>query len=167
MNLQLQEIQIWINIAAIILGPVTAVCITLWIQSRKEKRESKNRVFLLLMAHRKTNPPTFEWANALNVVDVVFADVPGVVRLWHDYYAQICSPNVDWHNANHKYIEMLHAMARTLGYNTISQTDIDKFYSPQAHGNQAQLNVALQIELLRVLKNTDAFLAKQRDAQVK
>jgi hypothetical protein len=46
-------------------------------------------------------------------------------------------------------------MARILGFSKLQQTDIDKYYIPQAHIDQAQINAECQAEWLRVLRNTD------------
>jgi hypothetical protein len=145
-----------INIAAIIVGPVVAVGITLWWQRRKEKRDAKQRLFLTLMAHRRSFPPAIEWVNALNVIDVVFAEHPQAVQLWHEYYAGLVNPpaNQNFQQREHTYLLMLSAMARSLGYRRLEQTDIDKFYTPQVHGDQMALNYQCQTEWLRVLKNT-------------
>ncbi len=70
-----------INIIAVIVGPIAAVGVTLWWQQRKEHRDAKLRLFLTLMAKRRTYPPTIEWVDALNVIDVVFADTPQVVQV--------------------------------------------------------------------------------------
>jgi hypothetical protein len=45
-------------------------------------------------------------------------------------------------------------MATSLGYRTLTQTDIDKFYMPQGLGDQATLSLDTQKEWLRVLKAT-------------
>jgi len=39
-----------LTVIAIFVGPIVAVSITLWHQSRKEKRNLKNQVFTTLMA---------------------------------------------------------------------------------------------------------------------
>jgi len=147
-----------INIAAIILGPIAAVGITLWWQQRKEKRDAKIRLFTTLMAFRKSYPISYDWARSLNLIDVVFADTQAVVDHWHQYYAllqrQNISPN-EQQEQNHKFLELLSAMAGTLGYSHLQQTDIDKFYTPQGHSNQADLNWLCQTEWLRVLQNTN------------
>jgi len=152
-----------INLAAILVGPILAVVVTLWWQSRKQKRDAKEKLFLSLMAHRRAFPPAPEWVNSLNVIDVIFADVPQVVQLWHGYYAGLChtAPNDNHQQREHTYLLMLSAMARNLGYRKIEQTDIDKFYTPQAHEDQVYLNSEIQTELLRVLKNTHAVSASQ------
>ena len=57
---------------------------------------------------------------------------------------------------------MLSALARHLGYRKLEQTDIDKFYTPQAHEDQLLMNSEIQSELLRVLKNTHSVAATQK-----
>ena len=48
----------------------------------------------------------------------------------------------------HKYLDLLSAIANSLGYRSLTQTHIDKF------GDQAQLSLETQTEWLRVLKAT-------------
>src|SRR5712664_1308158 len=122
-----------ISIIAILVGPVTAVSITLWWQRRKEKRDRKLALFTTLMAHRRASPPTYEWVNALNLIDVVFADNPKVLTLWHELYLMLQNPNPT-QAQGHKYLELLSVMAASLGFRHLQQTDIDKYYSPQVHG---------------------------------
>jgi hypothetical protein len=107
--------------------------------------------------------------NALNVIDVVFADSPQVVELWHNYYSTLSNPpaNQNFEERNHTYLQMLSSMARSLGYRRLEQTDIDKFYSPIAHGNQQVLNMELQAEFLRVLKNTAHLKVETKDEMMK
>jgi hypothetical protein len=52
-------------------------------------------------------------------------------------------------------------MARELGFVNLQQTDIDRFYVPEVHGSQADLNAECQREWLRVLKNTSRFETSQ------
>lgn len=137
--------------------PIIAVLITLWHQDRAQKRTTKERLFLTLMAHRRVMPPTFDWANALNVIDVVFAGHSEVLRKWHEFFNIVTSVQPDWGRWNHTYIEMLSGMAKVLGYKRLEQTQIDRFYAPQAHGTQAALNQDPQQELLRVLRGTEAI----------
>jgi len=85
--------------------------------------------------------------------------------LWHKYYDLLCHDPVNWQLAEPKYLDLLAEMARILGYNKLAQTDISKFYSPRAHGDQAQLSQETQSELLRVLKNTERLVIVARDQQ--
>jgi hypothetical protein len=147
-----------VEIIAILLSPVTAVCVTLWWQRRKEKRDAKIRLFTTLMAFRKSYPLSYEWANALNLIDVIFADSPTVLDRWHKYYDNLQDPSAPSLSArNSKYLELMSEMAKALGYTKLQQTDIDKFYIAEAHGAQADINAEFQREFLRVLKNTSRF----------
>src|SRR6185312_16955827 len=75
----------WLTLAALILGPTLAVWLTLNFQKRTEKRAAKDRLFMTLMAHRKSTP-NLEWATALNLIDVVYSGHPTIVGKWHSMY---------------------------------------------------------------------------------
>ncbi len=150
-----------IGIVAVIVGPIVAVAITLWWQQRKEKRDAKLRLFLGLMAHRKSTPPPHEWVAALNLIDVVFADHPKVIALWHELFNMYHNPTTE-ESQNHKKLELLSQMAEELGFARLQQVDIDKFYCPSAHTDQLKSHAETQAELLRVLKNTSRVSTETR-----
>ena len=54
-----------------------------------------------------------------------------------------------------KYLGALSEMARTLAYKKLQQTDIDKFYTPQAHVDQNEMAFRTQQEWLRILENME------------
>jgi hypothetical protein len=142
-----------ITAIALIVGPVAAVLITLWHQKTSRRHEAKERLFMVLMAHRKANPPTVDWANSLNLIDVVFEDSPSVVEKWHETYNILTQQPWNQERWVHSYIELLSEMAVALGYNRLRQTDIDRFYAPQALGTQAALALELQTEVLTRAKS--------------
>jgi hypothetical protein len=150
-----------LTIIAILFGPIIAVCITLWWQNRKERRDAKRQLFMTLMAHRKSMPLSYEFVAALNLIDVVFAKDQRVVQLWHELYALYQNPQIT-ETQNHKYIELLSEMASVLGFRKLKQTDIDKFYYPRGHADALNAQIEWQTEWLRVLKNTEHFLAQPR-----
>lgn len=149
------------TLIALVLGPVTAVLITLWHQDRAAKRGAKERLFISLMAHRKSIPPNYEWVNSLNLIDVVYADHPKVVSLWHELYDILVQIPLNEQRRVHKFLELVSAIASVLGYKNLTQTDIDKFYSPEAHGLILGTQWGVQTELLRVLKNTHSLSGAQ------
>lgn len=159
------EVKDAVSIIAILVGPVFAVLITLWWQQWKEKRDRKLNLFTVLMAHRRSLVPTNEWVNALNLIDVVFADHPKVVALWHDLYVLLYTSPPQEQAKAHKYLELLSAMAIVLGFPHLQQTDIDKFYIPQVHIDSATAQAELQAQLLRVLQNTEALLVLSRQVK--
>lgn len=148
-------------LVAMVSGPVFAVLITLWNQERTQKRQAKLQLFLTLMAHRKSIAAPLERTNALNLIDVVYADDSKVVALWHHLYELLGQKpeGVNVEAKNHTYIDLLSEMAKVLGYKNLQQTDIEKFYVPQDAGDNAQMQADLPKELLRVLKATESLSA--------
>lgn len=155
----------WWLLFATALSPVIAAFLTLHWQDRKEKIAAKIRLFVTLMAFRKSNPISYELVTSLNLINVVFSSDREVLDHWARYYESLCSKDSSEQNQNHLYLELLYSMAQALGYKNLKQTDIDKFYIPQGHWNQSLLNEKCQRELLRVLQNTNHFLAEAQAKQ--
>lgn len=151
-------------VVATAFGPIAAVLITLWHQDRKAKREAKERLFVTLMAGRKAIPIPIEWVRGLNLVDVIFADSPKVIKAWHDLFDYFHIRPLDERQVDHKRTDLLSEMARALGYSAVQQIDIDRYYTPEAHSNESLRNYEMQIELLRVLKGTERLAAEPRAA---
>ena len=155
-QLSLAHLQLWITAAAIFLGPITGVIFTFWFQARKDKSFEKHKLFLALMSERKSPVVSWQRAQALNTIDVVFSRNKEIVALWHKYYSLLSQlPNED---RAHTWLQLLKAMANELGYPSVEQTDLDKFYTPQSHVDdwESQKNMAEQ--WMRVLKNTERFI---------
>jgi hypothetical protein len=85
---------------------------------------------------------------------VIYAGEPRIVQLWHQLYDILCANPFNNQTFTHKYLDLLSAIANSLGYRSLTQTHIDKFYMPRALGDQAQLSLETQTEWLRVLKAT-------------
>ena len=152
------------TIASPFLAAGLTAMLTLFWQNRKEKRDAKLRVFTALMASRR-NIDNFqaaqEWAKAVNVIDVVFADCPEVLTLWHEYYLML-QQEAPPPGQGHKSIELYSAMAKNLGFKNISQTVIDQGHYPKAVSDPINKANEIQDEFLRVLKNTHALTFESR-----
>jgi hypothetical protein len=159
-TLKVMEIQTWITGIAIFLGPLTGVLFTIWFQSRKEKRDAKERLFLTLMSERKNIMISKEVTRALNQIDVVFADKPQIKALWHKYYSLLSQPPGE--ERNHTWLEMLESMSQELGYKGVSQVDLDKFYMPQGHFDDVEFQRKMAGLWQRVLENTERFVVLPR-----
>lgn len=160
----LMQTKDWWYLIATVASPFLAAGLTalftLYWQQRKEKRDAKLRVFSSLMAVRG-NILNFqaaqEWVRSLQLIDVVFADVPDVLDRWHELYIMLKQQEPP-PGQGHKMIELHSAMAAHLGLKTLKQTDIDKAYYPRAITDPIAKANELQEELLRVLKKTDSVL---------
>lgn len=145
-------------VIALVLNPVVAIIISLWYQRRKEKRQQKFNSFFALVSHRDTTflSPTF--VSQLNTIDIVFHDCPKILAAWKKYYERLNSLNhpQDVTSLHHLKLDLLHDIATHLGYKEWRQTDIDKYYLPNAIADQQNLNMEVQKELLSYLKNGNA-----------
>ena len=157
------------ELLAILLSPVIAVAITLWYQSRKEKRDAKRWIVQTLMATRHS-PITDETVRALNLVDIVFHDAPSVRRLWREYFDMLCNQGLHnpqgWSSRQKKNLEMLTEMARVVGYGgAVTHLDVDRVYYPQGLGEQQKRVQDISDELLRVLKGSQGLQITARATQ--
>lgn len=160
-QLEIAKLQAWITALAIFLGPLAGVIFTFWFQSRKDKSAEKHRLFLTLMGERKAPAVSAQVAQALNKIDVVFSDCDKVKTLWHEYYALLHQPPGE--PRVHKWLELLASMAAELHYSHLSQIDLDKFYIPQGHVDDAEFQRKVAGQWSRVLENTERFLVEPRN----
>ena len=159
-QLNLAQWQLWVTGLAIFLGPLAGVVFTIWFQSRKERKNAKLQLFLILMSERKSSVSQ-QVAQALNKIDVVFSDNKEVKNLWHEYYALLHLPPAE--PRAHKWLELLAAMAADLHYSRLSQLDLDKFYVPQGHVDDAEFQRKVAQQWSRVLENTERFVVVKKD----
>ena len=151
------------EILAIIIGPLSAVLITLFYQRYREKRNAKLNLFLNLVSQRKENPIPKSFVYALNTIDVVFNDNKKVKAAWKELFNSTPENIFQYDIFNRKLLDLLDAMAKSLGYSSIKQTDFDEYYSPKVYGLQNIFTDELQQNLLRVLKNSDSFGTPKND----
>ena len=86
------------------------------------------------------------------MIDVVYADTANVLAKWHQLYDCLNTKPLPESRVEHLRLELLSEMAKALGYKDLQQTDIDKFYVPEQHSQNAQRVFEVQTEFLRVLK---------------
>lgn len=110
-----------INIIALIVIPVIAVVIGQKLQVRSQKRNDKMQIFKTLMTSR-----IFGWTNesvqAMNLIDVVFADDKAVRKQWKICFDKMCVENptdTDLSKIKLEREKLLEAMAKSLGYKDI------------------------------------------------
>ena len=149
-----EYIQIIIGIGQIIA--VAIIPIIVWVlgikyQNRKAKKDAQLRVFLTLMADRKSTPITKEWVDALNTIDVVFQENKKVRHALREYLDSLNEKSPHFDSSNSFRLDLLSEMAVSLGYKNLKQTEIDRFYSPKYFGSQMSRQEILFQENLRIL----------------
>lgn len=157
---QLMTFEALVNLIAILASPVIAVCVTLWHQTRSEKRRAKFHVFTTLVANRH-RPISDENISSLHLIDTIFVDAKRVRELWHRYYDLLhSSDSSDTHFQRRQqlYRDMLVEMSRTLGYaSAIESGDIERIYTPRGMGEDARRSDETAEEWLRVLKASESL----------
>ena len=110
-----------INLIALIVVPIAAVYIGQKLQDREQKRKDKIQIFKILMTSR-----IFGWTNdsvqAMNLIDVVFADDKAVRKQWKICFDKMCVENptdTDLSKIKLEREKLLEAMAKSLGYKDI------------------------------------------------
>lgn len=110
-----------INIIALIIIPVIAVVIGQKLQVCSQKRNDKMQIFKTLMTSR-----IFGWTNesvqAMNLIDVVFANDKAVRKQWKICFDKMCVENptdTDLSKIKLEREKLLEAMAKSLGYKDI------------------------------------------------
>lgn len=144
-----------IEVISILLSPVIAVCVTLWYQSRKEKKDAKLRLFLTLFAYRGIGL-NHNYVVALNTIEVIFHSYPKVIDKWHDYHNILYNTGItNWNDEMRRaHLDLLSVMAKSLGYKKLEQKQIDKHYYPQGWGDEEKENKEIRAELLTYLKKS-------------
>jgi Family of unknown function (DUF6680) len=146
----------WVNFLAILVSPVVAVAVSVYLQGRREKRSQKLWVFNTLIGTRHA-PIADENVRALNMIDVVFHDSERIRDLWQEYFNMLGNEGLNnphgWEQRQKKNLEMITEMAKVLGYGkAITHLDVDRVYYPVGLGAQSRKSQEIAEELLRVLK---------------
>jgi len=147
-----------VNIFAILISPVIAVLITVFLQNRKEKRALQMNIFMTLISTRN-RAPSDERVRALNMIDVVFSKDKEIRKLWKEYFSMLANEGlnnpVGFSQREQKELEMITEIAKRLGYRKeISSLDVNRVYFPVGLKNQIDANSEILEELKRVLKET-------------
>jgi hypothetical protein len=147
------------GLLAVLLSPLVAVLVSMWLQDRKEQRERQLSILGTLVATRHEPTVSAEVVRSLNLIDLVFHDKRSVRGLWHEYYDMLSNEGLNNPNGfeqrNKKNKELIAEMARVLGYGKdVSYLDVDRIYSPVGTWTQFERSEELQAELVRVLRAT-------------
>jgi hypothetical protein len=152
---------------AVVVSPIVAVCISTYLQDRKERRNQKLAILGTLIATRHM-PISDEVVRALNMIDIIFYDKKEIRKLWREYFEMLSNAGLNNQiGANQrglKNLELIHAMAKSLGYGVaITHLDVNRIYSPIGLEEKAAFDQELSKEFMRVLKATDSLSVMPRN----
>ena len=118
-----------INLIAIVVGPIVAVAITLWIEDRRKGRDSKIIVLRMLLSTRHL-PSDPGYSVAIQLVPVEFNGCPRVLQAHREFLdaanVQLDGKNDEQigRNTRTKLVRMIYEMAGAVGLK-LRETDID------------------------------------------
>ena len=147
-----------VNIIALIVIPILAVIIGQKLQERAQKRNDKIQIFKILMTSR-----IYGWTNdsvqAMNLIDVVFADDKAVCKQWKTCFDKMCVENpteTDLLKIKKEKEKLLETMAKSLGYKNVSWESIQNPYIPKGMTDlieQQQKYQTTQSVIMEQMKN--------------
>lgn len=168
-QLAVARAQTWVTGLAIFMGPLVGILFARWDQRRRDKRKDKEFLFLTLLVERKGVAYSEAAVRAMNSIDIVFADRPKIVELWHTYYALLNLQATTVVEArSHAWLKLLTEMARELGYKKLEMTDLDKFYFPQGHADRLELHRQMELaflQFLQTMSQTKGVFAAENDRE--
>jgi hypothetical protein len=179
------EIKDWVTVGAVLIGPILAVQAQKWVESIREKRERRLKLFRSLMSTRAERVSR-EHVQSLNQIDIEFYGVirmgnryqtrheKAVTNAWKNYNSHLNDRNFPTHEAWFKhgddlFAKMLYEMSQALGYD-FDEVQIKRdAYRPDAHVNLENMQIAVLDGLSKALNNqslsvTIAGVAQQEPA---
>lgn len=151
-----------LNIIALVLVPLLVVIMGQFLQDRAEKRKDKQRIFQTLMTARIYGW-TREGVEALNIIDVVFADDMNVRNAWKDLYDKYCVTNADSQHIEkikRAHFKLLEEIANSLGYkDKITWETIQSVYIPQEMAKQLEAQVNYNNNLSVMAENMKKMMS--------
>lgn len=118
----------WLTLAGIVLGPIAAVLISLWLEARRRDREQKIIILRLLLTTRHlVGDPSY--SAAINLIPIEFAGDQAVqaayknfIEAAHADFTEETKQKVAERTAT-KQTKLIYAIARSMKFN-IAETDI-------------------------------------------
>lgn len=158
----------WIIVAATLLGPILAVQAQKAVESFRERRSRKARVFSQLMATRAARVSP-EHVQALNMIDIVFfgdrtvgvrhrsKSEQAVLDSWREYHDHLGVKAEGeglrlWNvRSDELFTNLLYSMAQDVGY-SFDRVQLKRgSYSPMAHGDLEAEQATLRRAAIKAL----------------
>lgn len=112
--------------AAVLVGPISAVLVTLWYQSRRQVRDQRLALLRHLIAFRQL-PADANFSHAINMIPIEFADKSAVLEAHREFIQSAFATAVDNQERGAqravKQTRLIYEMAHSLGFK-IRETDL-------------------------------------------
>lgn len=107
----------WLTLIGVILGPLVAVAISLWVEGRRQSVDRRAVIARTLMGTRHL-PADPQYNGAINLVPIEFNNVKPIMTAWHAYIAAVRYQPTEANVQTH--IEELAAKQSTLIFQILS-----------------------------------------------
>ena len=149
----------WLTIAAIVLGPVLAFAIQQWRDGLRDARKRRLQIFQQLLLTLKV-PMAPRHVDALNSVPLDFSSDSSVMQAWRLYTshlndsAMLRNNNLRWGERKFELlVDLASEMGRSLGYDHIDKATLrDNIYVPQGYADQEEEFRQMRATMLQVLR---------------
>lgn len=139
----MNEVPTWqliVNIIAIIISPIIATLITLYISKKNEIRNEKLKILRVLMVTR-LNRACLEYANALNLIDIIFYNSRNVRQSYKELLEMYNKGNVSDTEFSTKNLKLIESIIKDIGYSKkINWDEISLPYAPQWYFRDLEKN---------------------------
>ena len=118
----------WLTLIGVIVGPIVAVSLTLWIEGRRRDHDQRVQVLKALLTTRHL-PGDPAYSVAINMIPVEFNKSGSVMAAWHSYMEAVryrpSAENADEHfrMTITKQTKLIFEVMRELGFK-LAETDI-------------------------------------------
>jgi len=151
----------WLTLLAIVLGPISAVCITLWIEATRRVRERQLYVMRMLLTTRHL-PADPQYNAAINLIPSEFNGEKKVMDAWRKYQDRVREQNSveQQKRVSAAQSGMIFEVMHCVGLTNLSEGDIQT----QAYVSQGFLDRdTLYLDSLRAMPKIAETLDKQRE----
>lgn len=126
-----------INIVAVLLSPVIAVLVTMYLQNKSDKKKEKIAIIkaLLSTGHYLYSD---EIIRSYNLIDIVFKDDTDVREKWKVYYESLCNESLQYQIRLDKKLDLILAMCNAVNYKGITAQDIQRVYVPKGFAEDGE-----------------------------
>jgi hypothetical protein len=159
------SLEAWLTIAAIIIGPLTALLIQKSIENRRAKEERKITIFRNLMANRASRLSA-AYVQALNGIETEFYGETKVIDAWRSQVDHLYTPHdaagdpnlTRWTERQTELLtDLLSAMAESLGYHFDKVTLKRNAYYPTGWNTIETENTQLRQAAIKVFESRKAL----------
>lgn len=148
----------WIMTAAVLIGPIAAVLITVWLANRSALRDQRLVVLRMLIATRHA-PSDPSWQTAINLIPIEFHGCSRVIDAHQEFMKAVSQPVNDGGNFNAnnhvtKSTRLIFEIANVVKF-SLRETDLQtEWYSSIGWGQREEILIDSRKAMRDIAKNS-------------